>query len=124
MISQLALVGLGGAVGSITRYLFQRWLNPPAIHSFPTGTFLVNVAGCLIIGMVWSWLSREPGGQDGLRVFIMTGLLGGFTTFSAFSLESIQLLQNGKPGLFLVYVLASISVCLLATFAGIKMIRV
>jgi len=124
VISQLLLVGLGGAAGSILRFLFQRWLNPPVLTAFPTGTFIVNVAGCLVIGIVWAITAKNMEQAGNARLLIMTGLLGGFTTFSAFSLESIHLLRNGKPGLFFVYVTASIVLCLLATFIGIKMIRI
>ncbi|MET0634588.1 MAG: CrcB family protein [Chitinophagaceae bacterium] len=148
MMLQLAMVGLGGAIGSIFRYLMQRWLNPvaggapahtdagtagsslaritaePSFWSaFPLGTFMVNVIGGLLIGVLFS-LSAKMGPQaETIRLFGMTGIMGGFTTFSTFSLESIELLKANKPGLFFAYVAGSVVVCLLAAFIGIKLIR-
>jgi len=144
LTAQLALVALGGAIGSVIRYLLQTWLNPvagrtpprpvheaatdlasaPAFFSaFPLGTFLVNIIGCLLIGMLFSLTARFSPHSETLRLFGITGVMGGFTTFSAFSLESVQLLRQDRPGLFLAYVSASILVCLIATFIGIKLIR-
>jgi CrcB protein len=101
------------------RYGFSRAFGNPAGVSFPWATFLVNFSGSLVIGLVWgiSLRSAIPGTW---KLFLMTGICGGFTTFSAFSLESVRLIQENKTPVFLLYAAASIILCLLATYAGIR----
>jgi CrcB protein len=113
------LVAAGGAVGSVLRYAVQRLV--PA-QSFPYNTFAVNLVGCLLIGMLWALLLKGTIGNDG-RLLLMTGLCGGFTTFSAFSLESLQLLQTGRTIQFFFYVVLSVALGLLATFLGYKLLH-
>jgi CrcB protein len=120
MIKQILLVGLGGSIGSVARYLCQRMALSIYPHSFPWGTFAVNFTGCFLIG--WFWGKAITGHED-WRLFLMTGLCGGFTTFSAFTLESISLLKDNKTGLFFLYAAGSLIACLLATYAGIRMTR-
>lgn len=127
MISHLLLVGLGGGLGSMARYGCQRWFAGLTGSAFPWGTFAVNAAGCLLIGIFWG-LTLKPSQtgnamQPGWQLFLMTGLCGGFTTFSAFTLEGIGLLKANKPTLFLAYAAGSVLTGLLATYAGLKMIR-
>ena len=120
MMKSLLLVGLGGGLGSIARYLCQRWLTWGFPNHFPWGTFAVNIIGCGLIGILWSTQLRTGDMNVQWKLFLMTGLCGGFTTFSAFTLEGIGLLREQKLGLFLLYTGASIILCLLATFAGTK----
>lgn len=120
MIRSLLLVGLGGGLGSIARYAVYRLLP---VTAFPWGTFIVNLTGSLIIGLCWGLATRNLITED-WRLFLITGICGGFTTFSAFSLESIQLLQENKTSIFVVYVVASVLICLLATFAGLKLVTI
>jgi len=96
-LQAIALVGLGGAVGSITRYLLSTWAMQAATpQKFPLGTFAVNLLGCLAAGLLAGWAERHPGWlQPELRLLLLVGVLGGFTTFSAFGLETIQLLRRG-----------------------------
>lgn len=117
MTQQWILVGLGGAAGSMLRYGMQKLM--PA-QSFPYGTFAANLAGCLLIGIFWAFYQKSLMGNSS-RLLLMTGFCGGFTTFSAFTLESVQLLQSGRIGLFTLYTTASIGLGLLATFCGFKM---
>jgi fluoride exporter len=128
MISNILLVALGGGLGSIARYLCQRWVAGMHTTAFPWGTFSVNIAGCLLIGIFWGLSLRaaqEGGGfHNGWQLFLMTGLCGGFTTFSAFTLEGIVLLKEQRTGIFFLYMGASMLTGLLATYAGIKLIRV
>ncbi len=112
------LVALGGAVGALSRFSFSGWVTSQIPGwSFPLPTFLVNVLGCFIAGALtgsaerWNFLSPE------LRLLLFTGILGGFTTFSAFSLESILLFKKGELFVALLYILLSVVVGLLA-FAG------
>lgn len=110
-------VALGGALGSVLRYGAQKLV--PA-QSFPYGTFGVNLAGCFLIGLLWAQVQKGYIGDDG-RLLLMTGLCGGFTTFSSFTLESMQLLQSGRSGTFILYLTASVALGLLATFCGYKL---
>jgi CrcB protein len=123
MIKNILLVGLGGGIGSIIRYLCQRWfaLNYP--HHFPWGTFAVNITGCLLIGILWGLSFKSFAENEHWKLFLMTGLCGGFTTFSAFTLEGIGLLKEQKLGLFFSYVAGSVILGLLATYAGMKLSR-
>lgn len=122
MIRNILLVGLGGGLGSIARYLAQRWVAQSYSHYFPWGTFAVNIVGCLLIGIFWGVQGRAANTENA-RLFLMTGLCGGFTTFSAFSLESIGLLKENRMGAFFLYIAGSVLLCLLATYAGMRMSR-
>lgn len=86
-------VALGGTIGSILRYAVAVWLKPEPSLAFPIHTLLVNVIGCLVIGFVFSFLLSVPNEQY-YRLFIITGILGGFTTFSSFGMESFYLFQH------------------------------
>lgn len=111
-------VALGGAAGSLLRFAVQRPLN---LDAFPWGTLLVNLAGCALIGLLWGFAGRGALNESG-RQLLMSGFCGGFTTLSAFSLESNTLLQQGRTGLFFLYAAATFLGGLLATFAGYKVI--
>lgn len=121
MIRMLLLVGLGGGIGSIGRYCCQRWISAVFPHAFPWGTFLVNISGCFIIGLLWGLSIRSVQFSDNWKLFLMTGICGGFTTFSAFSLESVALLRAEKIGLFILYITCSVVIGLLATLLAIRL---
>jgi CrcB protein len=123
MIKNIFLVGLGGGIGSIARYLCQRWISSLYPHSFPWGTFSVNIAGCLLIGILWGISFKSFDENEHWKLLLMVGLCGGFTTFSAFTLEAVGLLRENKTGLFFLYAAGSVIACLLATFIGMKMAR-
>ncbi len=110
---QLTAVALGGAAGSILRYGVQKAFNA----SFPSGTMLVNLIGCFLIGILWAVL-KQPDEQK--KLLLMTGFCGGFTTFSAFTLEGVQLITSGRWSVALLYTTASVVGGLLATFIGYK----
>jgi fluoride exporter len=120
MIKNILLVGLGGGLGSMARYVFQRWINALYPHSFPWGTFGVNIIGCLLIGFFWGLSFKSFESNINWKLFLMTGICGGFTTFSAFTLEGVGLLKEQKTGLFLAYIFGSVLIGLLATYAGMK----
>ena len=121
----LLLVFLGGGLGSVARYganlATVAWFGP----HFPWGTLTVNVVGSAVMGAFAGFiLAREPGtGSDAIRLFFMTGLLGGFTTFSAFSLDVVVLWQRGAAATAIGYVVASVAVSLLALLAGMTAMR-
>jgi CrcB protein len=113
MISMLFLVAAGGAAGSALRHLLSQTVT------FPFGTLAVNVAGSLAIGIAFVALS----GRGGSYPLVVPGLLGGFTTFSAFSLDTIRLVEAGRFGAASAYVVASVVLSLLACLAGLWLAR-
>ena len=123
MIKNFLIVGLGGAVGSMLRYAVQKFFQAQTAAAFPTGTLLVNIAGCFLIGILWSWVSRSLTWNDEMKLLLMTGFCGGFTTFSAFTLEGIGLLKENRTVLFVIYLTASVLGGLLATFIGIRIAK-
>ena len=114
MFNNILLVGLGGAAGSILRYLCQRSLN----LNFPYGTLLVNISGCLLIGILWGLFTRHIDEQR--RLLLVTGFCGGFTTFSTFTYEGVQMLMENRWVIFALYTTLSIVLGLLATYHGYK----
>ena len=123
MIKNLLIVGFGGAGGSMLRYAVQKVFNVHSAAAFPTGTLLVNIAGCFLIGVLWSVVSRSLSWNEEMKLLLMTGFCGGFTTFSAFTLEGIGLLKENKTSLFIIYVTASVVGGLLATLIGIRIVK-
>ena len=123
LLKELLLIALGGSLGAVSRYgigqLTARWYP----GHFPLGTFLINVAGSFFIGLLFVLIVERIKLHADLRYVFMVGFLGAFTTFSSFSLETINLLQNGRIVLASSYVLASVVVCLLATWLGIVLGR-
>lgn len=110
-------VALGGAIGSLLRYAVALWLKPEPALAFPMHTLLVNVIGCLVIGFVFSFLLTVPDEQY-YRLFIITGILGGFTTFSSFGLESFYLFQHKEFAKAVIYILLSNILGLAAVWSG------
>jgi CrcB protein len=123
MIKNFLIVGVGGATGSMLRYAVQKVFNIHSAAAFPTGTLLVNIAGCFLIGILWSIVSRSLSWNEEMKLLLMTGFCGGFTTFSAFTLEGIGLLKESKTSLFIIYLTASVVGGLLATFIGIRIAK-
>ncbi len=110
-----ALVFLGGGVGALTRYALSTLL-PPAANGFPWATLAANLSGALLIGL----LVRTLPDSEAWRALVLVGLLGGFTTFSTLSLETLQLLQNRDLGLASAYILASVGAGILACWVGLR----
>jgi CrcB protein len=117
------LVGIGGFIGSIARYLVAVAMSGVVSSSFPWPTLIVNVAGCFLIGVFFAVSDRGSQLSPEWRIFLTTGFCGGFTTFSTFSYESLRLLQDGEYFYVAIYVLASVVIGLLATLLGIFLIR-
>lgn len=122
--SILAAVAVGGAIGSVGRYLINAvWMPAAGPHALPWGTLTVNVAGSFLYALVFALLTQYfPHGAT-LRVALLAGFLGGFTTFSSFSFETIRLFQEGQPAMAIVYVLASVLSCLLAVWLGLALVK-
>jgi len=121
MIVSLFHVALGGAIGACLRYLASlaalRWIG----SGFPYGTLLINVAGSFTIGLLVVVLAERDAAR--LTPFLVTGVLGGFTTFSAFSLETISLVERGQTGAAAIYVLGSVALSLIGVSAGLALAR-
>lgn len=119
------LVGAGGAMGACLRYGVTQLAVKLAGHGFPVGTMTVNILGSFLMGVVVTWLAfKMPEGQASLRLFLATGFLGGFTTFSAFSLDAQALLARGAYSQAGLYVAGSVLVGLAALFLGLWLGRV
>ncbi len=122
-MKDILLVGLGGGLGSMARYFSQRWITFHFPGAFPLGTFTVNFIGCFLIGLIWGLAYKNIQQSPAWNLFLMAGFCGGFTTFSAFTLESIGLLRQEKLFLFFFYLAISVVAGFLATYAGIKFTR-
>lgn len=116
------LVALGGALGSVARYGVNIWTMRAFGPGFPWGTLTVNVVGGLVMGLIAAVFALK-GGTNELRVFLMTGIMGGFTTFSAFSLDAFTLWERGELGTAAVYVGASVVLSIGALAAGLALGR-
>lgn len=121
----LCLVFVGGGIGSVLRYGVNVGSLSAFGPHFPWGTFIVNVVGSAVMGTFAGWLlGREPGaGSDALRLFFMTGILGGFTTFSAFSLDVVVLWQRGAALAAVGYALSSVAVSILVLVGAMLAMR-
>ncbi len=119
MIWNLIFVITGGAIGSGLRYILFRLIVFP---NFPVGTLGVNIIGSLLIGLIFAYFHNRPD-DSALRLFLMTGLLGGFTTFSAFSLETLKIMQSGSFSKATLNITLSVALCLIACFVGMWMAR-
>ncbi len=121
-ISVLA-VGAGGAIGAISRYLITRKFLLIYGDYFPLGTLFVNILGSLLIGMSFEYfITRSSLPEEG-RLLLTAGFLGAFTTFSAFSLEAVHMIQKEEVIKALTYVTSSVTLCILAAYLGIVIIR-
>jgi len=110
----LLLIGLGGAAGSIARYLLGGAIQGSTHLKFPVGTLAVNVVGCITVGLLWRAFMGNPQERQ-LHAALVTGFCGGFTTFSAFSIEAVGLIQGGEWAKASAYVLVSVAAGLLGT---------
>ncbi|MEJ0013153.1 MAG: fluoride efflux transporter CrcB [Bauldia sp.] len=121
---QIVLVFLGGGLGSVARHGVNMTAGRLGAD-FPWGTFIVNVVGSLAMGLIAGWLAFRAGESwsQHARLLLTTGFLGGFTTFSAFSLDTATLWERGATGTAALYVVASVGLSLAALFAGLWVVR-
>lgn len=124
MWKTILFVGLGGFIGSVARLLIQLAITKHIVIVFPIGTMLVNVLGCFLIGLIYGQLDKTNAITPELRSFLITGLCGGFTTFSTFSYESYILFRDGSYLHGGVYILSSVLFCLVATLGGATIVNV
>jgi len=115
-LNRLLLIALGGALGSVCRYQLSVWMlafagaTAEAPPRFPVGTFAVNLLGCLVAGLLAGGIARHGWFTPDVRAMLIVGVMGGFTTFSAFGLETLALLRRGDVGIAAMYVIASVVV--------------
>lgn len=119
----LFLVMLGGAVGAGARHLAGRAALAIWGPGFPIGTLAVNVIGGFAMGLLAAWLATRASGDEALRYLLGVGVLGGFTTFSAFSLETVLMIERGELVTALLYIFASVALSIGALFAGLQVSR-
>lgn len=119
----LLLIAAAGAAGSVLRYLMSTAVHRLTGEGFPWGTLSVNLLGSLAMGALWVWLVERSAAAPEFRSMLLIGFLGAFTTFSTFSLETINLLESGAVGRGLANILVSVTACVLAAWAGITLGR-
>ncbi|MEX0900744.1 MAG: fluoride efflux transporter CrcB [Gammaproteobacteria bacterium] len=120
----LLLVAAGGAIGSVGRYLMSGWVTHHTVASrFPWGTFAVNALGCLLAGLAVGYLLRADAVGADTRVFLFAGVLGGFTTFSAFGIETVALMRKGEMLVAGANAVGSVAVALFALWLGMALAR-
>lgn len=122
-VLQVLLIALGGATGALSRYGVAQLTKGMVYLHWPLGTFLVNVLGSFLIGMAFVAVTEKAALHPDWRYILIVGFLGAFTTFSTFSLEAVAMLEAGRPGLALSYVLSSVCLCVLGCWLGIMLAR-
>lgn len=115
---QITAVAAGGAVGAVSRFLLNSWTVKAVPRFAPAGTLLVNVLGCLLIGLLVVALAAKNGDREFARAFLVTGLLGSLTTFSTFGFQTVELVHEGATRLAIINVIANIALGLPAVLLG------
>ena len=117
------LVFIGGGLGSTLRHTVNMAAGRSLGTAFPWGTFLINITGSTIMGLIAGYLAFKGEASQPWRLFLMTGILGGYTTFSAFSLDAALLYERGETAMALLYVLGSVALAITGLFAGLALVR-
>jgi CrcB protein len=122
-VKSYLLVFIGGGLGSTLRHVVNIVCPRLFGTNFPYHTFIINITGSTIMGLIAGYLAFRGDAAQSWRLFLMTGILGGYTTFSAFSLDAAVLYERGAIGLALLYVLGSVVLSILGLFAGLALVR-
>jgi fluoride exporter len=124
MIKTLLVIGAGGFLGSISRFLASRILQYHFPSAFPFGTFFVNITGCFLVGLIYGVSERSSLFSSGWKMFLAVGFCGGFTTFSTFANENLAMLRDGDFFHFLLYTTLSVILGIAATFLGVIITKI
>lgn len=122
-MNQIVAVAVGGAIGSVMRYGLSTWVHTLVGRVFPYGTLAVNVLGCLVMGVLFVLLVERTGGSPVWRAGLLIGVLGGFTTFSSFSIETYNLIEQGDWLKAMVNMALSLLLCIAGTWFGVTLAR-
>lgn len=123
MFRTLMIIGTGGFLGSVSRYLASRYVQNTFSSAFPFGTFMVNITGCFLIGLIYGLSERSTLLNPGWKMFLTVGFCGGFTTFSTFANENLALLRDGNFFYFFIYTGLSIFLGIATTFLGVTITK-
>lgn len=122
-MNQIVAVAVGGAIGSVMRYGLSTWVHTLAGRAFPYGTLAVNVLGCSVMGLLFVLLVERTGGSPVWRAGLLIGVLGGFTTFSSFSIETFNLIEQGDWLKAMANIVLSLVLCIAGTWLGVILAR-
>lgn len=119
-MKSIVFVGIGGAVGSVMRYILGMVSGHYFKNIFPVATFAINFIGCVLIGMLLGYFGKHEGLNPQLKLLLITGFCGGFTTFSTFAAENVQLMENGNYGMLMANVVGSVVLGMGGVILGMK----
>jgi CrcB protein len=122
-VTTWGVVALGGAIGTLARFWMAAWMMRLTGPEYPWGTLAINIIGSFVIGATATLAAERVMISADLRIFIMVGLCGGFTTFSSFSLQTLDLLRGGQVPAAILYAMGSVGLCLLGTWGGVALAR-
>lgn len=123
MIKEAFIIGAGGAVGSVLRYYSGQFISKNYPSQIPLGTLIVNLLGCLLIGILLGYFAKNQGLSNEWKLLLITGFCGGYTTFSTFAAENITLIQNQQVSQAILYIGLSVLLGLAAVYFGIMISR-
>lgn len=122
-VQQLVWVALGGSLGAVMRFMVSSWIYDKTSSAFPWGTYTVNFLGSLLFGILFVLVFSNQPHREALRLLVLVGFLGSFTTFSTFSFETVRLMESGLWGMAAVNILASVISCVLGAWVGMGIAR-